>query len=139
MIEKPTEIFDIVHLTKEFLQALETRVSFEDIKRFYHPDVVQTEYPNGLAKNTITRNLAELEDAALRGQKVLQKETYEIVQAHQAGNTVILEVIWTGILAMQVGKLPAGGKMKAFFAQVYEYKEGKIYRQRNYDCFEPFS
>ena len=29
-------------------------------------------------------------------------------------------------------------EMTAHFAQIFECKDGKIYRQRNYDCFEPF-
>lgn len=139
MIEKPVEIFNILEITKEFIKALEARESFEDLKRFYHADVIQTEYPNGLAKNTIVRRLRDLEDAAARGRKVLQKETYEIVKEYVAGNTVIIEAVWRGILAMPVGKIPVGGEMKAYFAQVYEFKDGKIHRQRNYDCFESFT
>jgi len=138
MIEKPVEIFNILEITREFIKALEARESFEDLKRFYHVDVMQTEYPNGLAKNTIVRRLQDLEDASQRGRKVLQKESYEIVKEYVAGNTVIIEAVWRGVLAMPVGKIPAGGEMKAYFAQVYEFKDGKIYRQRNYDCFESF-
>jgi hypothetical protein len=52
---------------------------------------------------------------------------------------VIIEAIWTGTLAIPLGNIPIGGQMKAWFAQFYEFKDGKIIKQRNYDCFEPFN
>jgi ketosteroid isomerase-like protein len=35
-------------------------------------------------------------------------------------------------------QLCAGGAMKARFAVSLEFQDGKIVRQRNYDCFEPW-
>jgi hypothetical protein len=46
--------------------------------------------------------------------------------------------MWTGTLALPIGQIPIGGHMKANFARFYEFENGKIRRQRNYDCFEPF-
>jgi hypothetical protein len=54
------------------------------------------------------------------------------------GNEVIIEAIWTGVLSIPVGKLAVGSEMKAYFAQFFEFKNGKITKQRNYDCFENF-
>jgi ketosteroid isomerase-like protein len=51
---------------------------------------------------------------------------------------VVLEVRWTGTLAAPVSSIPAGGDMRARFAVFIELRDGKIVRQRNYDCFEPF-
>ena len=69
----------------------------------------------------------------------MSKEEYDIIHAYKDGNVVIIEAVWTGTLAIAIGKLSAGEKMKAYFAQFFEFKEGKIFRQRNYDCFEPFN
>jgi ketosteroid isomerase-like protein len=126
---------DLEKTTLSFLKALETRA---DIKPFYHPDIVQTEFPNGIVKSTVNRNLTDISDSFAKGQKVLQKESYEVKQIHSFNNTVVLEAIWRGTLAIPLGKIPVGGVMTAYFCQVYEFKDGKIYRQRNYDCFEPF-
>jgi hypothetical protein len=52
------------------------------------------------------------------------------------GNRVALEVEWIGTLAVPLGSIPAGGQTKAFLAVFMEFREGKIVRQRNYDCFE---
>ncbi|WP_158500563.1 nuclear transport factor 2-like protein [Spirosoma radiotolerans] len=51
---------------------------------------------------------------------------------------VIVEVIWRGVLAIPIGQIPAGGEMKTTFAQFFDYADGKIIRQRNYDCFDTF-
>jgi ketosteroid isomerase-like protein len=47
-------------------------------------------------------------------------------------------VLWVGTLAVSLGAIPAGGEMRAHFAVFLEFRDGRIHRQRNYDCFEPF-
>ena len=123
----------------EFLRMLEERNSPEELEAFYHPDVQQIEYPNAILKRTAIRSLGELKDGAERGGKLLEKEEYEIKNLHSYADTVILEAVWKGTVAVQMGNVPAGGQLKAYFAQFFEFKHGKIYRQRNYDCFEPFN
>ena len=129
---------DLIQTVRDFVQALENRGSSSDFSKFYHPEIVQIEYPNTLTKNVTTRMLKDLQAAASRGKQVLQKERIDIVNSYGSGNTVIIEAIYTGTLAIKIGKLKPGDEMKAYFAQFYEFKDGKIYRQRNYDCFEPF-
>ena len=127
-----------LEIVERFLKTLETGGTGDTLSTFYDPDVVQIEYPNTLTKNGATRNLDDLKIASERGKQVLTKQTYEIVRSYVSGDTVIIEAIWRGILAIPVGSVPAGGEMKAYFAQFFEIKGGKIVRQRNYDCFEPF-
>jgi ketosteroid isomerase-like protein len=122
-----------------FLQAIESGASGDELDAFYDPEVEQTEYPNAITKQVTKRTLAHLKAGSLMGKKILSSQKFEVVRGHVAGNTVILEVIWTAVAAMQLGAVPAGGTMKAYFAQFFEYRDGKMLRQRNYDCFEPFS
>lgn len=126
-------------LAAEFIKTLQSRNSAEEIIRFYHKDIEQVEYPNAVTKNKAIRNLEDLKQAAERGKKVMQKEEYEIIKSYTFEQTVIIEALWTGTLAIPIGNIPAGGQMKAYFAQFYEFMDGKIIRQRNYDCFEPFN
>lgn len=130
---------DLNQIAQEFIKTLQNRNSAEEILQFYHQDIEQIEFPNTLIKNKAVRNLEELKLGAERGKKVMQKEEYEIIRSYTFDNTVIIEALWTGTLAIPIGNIPAGGQMKANFAQFYEFKDGKIIRQRNYDCFEPFS
>jgi ketosteroid isomerase-like protein len=123
---------------KEYLAAIEAGATGASLAVFFTPDVMQEEFPNRLVPGGARRDLAALLDAAERGQKVLRAQRYEILSALERGDTVALEVQWTGALAVPVGSLAAGGEMRARFAVFFELRDGKIARQRNYDCFEPF-
>ena len=68
----------------------------------------------------------------------MSSQRYEVVNAVAGGDTVVLEVRWSGTLAISFGTIPAGGEMRARFALVLEFRDGRISRQRNYDCFDPW-
>lgn len=125
-------------LVLDFLRMLEKQESADEFLNFYHPDIEKTEFPNAITKNTTVRTLQDLKDAFGKGSKLLTKQEYEVKNLVSAGDTVVLECIWRGTLAIPLGSIPAGGQMTAHFAQIFEFKDGRIYRQRNYDCFEPF-
>ena len=44
----------------------------------------------------------------------------------------MLETIWSAKLAVGFGKLAPGDKIRAHFAQVFEFRDGLIVRIRNY-------
>lgn len=125
-------------IVTEFLKALSDGKSGDELKQFYDEEVVQTEYPNLLTGKTIARNLVEILEASVRGKQVITSQNYEITKSYAVDDNVIIEAIWTGVLAIPLGKLVAGDEMKAYFSQIYEFKNGKIIKQRNYDCFEKF-
>ena len=121
-----------------FLKMMEERKSSDELNQFYHPETEQVEYPNAVTKNTAFRKLQDLKDGSDRGRKIMTKEEYEVKKLYTVGDTVILEAVWKATIAIPIGTIPAGGQMVAYFAQFFDFKDGKIYRQRNYDCFEPF-
>ena len=129
---------DIKTIATQFIRTLEHRKSSDEILQFYHPDIKQIEFPNTVTKNRTVRTLSDLKEAAEKGKKLMLKEDYEVLNSWTFENTVIIEAIWTGTLAIPYGNLPGGGQMKAYFAQFYEFRDGKIFKQRNYDCFDPF-
>jgi hypothetical protein len=142
------QLFQIMMLTNltenekivaRFLKTMEDRRSSMELEKFYHPEIEQCEYPNAIVKNIVVRKLDDLKAGSERGLKIMSKEEYEIRNLFSSGDVVILEAVWKGTLAIPVGNIPAGGVMTAYFAQFFEFKDGKIYRQRNYDCFEPFN
>jgi ketosteroid isomerase-like protein len=105
---------------------------------FFADDVVQEEFPNRLLPNGAVRDLAALREAALRGGEVMAGQRYEVLNAVAEGDRVAVEVRWTGTLAVPVGGIPAGGQMRARFAVFLTFRDGKIVRQHNYDCFDPW-
>lgn len=125
-------------IVNEFLKAISDGQSGDELKRFYDEDAIQIEFPNLLTGKIIERNLDAILEASLRGKQVISSQNYEIIKSYAVDDNVIIEAIWTGVLAIPVGNLAAGDEMKAYFAQIFEFKNGKILNQRNYDCFESF-
>ena len=124
----------LIERAKAFVQAVEAPCA--EIEPFYASDVGQEEFPNRLLPKGTVRNLEALREASAKGRKVIKAQTIEIVNAVSSGQCVVLEAIWTGTLAVGFGTLKPGDQLRARFAPVFEFKDGLIWRQRNYDCFE---
>lgn len=127
---------DLLALTRRYLDAIEAHDG--SAIDFYAPDAVQVELPNRLVPAGATRDLDAIREASRRGRQVMRSERYEIRNAVASGDRVALEILWTGVPAVPVGAIPAGGEMRAHFAVFIEWRDGRIVRQHNYDCFEPF-
>ena len=120
---------------KAYLAAIQTR---GDVVSHFCPDVEQHELPNQLLKHGATRDLAALLESGEKGKRAVVSENYEIVSAVEQGDRLALEAIWTGILAVPLGSIPAGGTMRAHLAMFFTFRDDRIARLHNYDCFEPF-
>ena len=123
---------------KRYLKAIEDGVPFEEVAAFFTEDVVQEEFPNRLMPNGARRELGDMREGAARGRQVMSAQRYEILRAVSEGDSVALEVQWTGTLAVPYGSIPVGGEMRARFGVFLDFRDGRICRQRNYDCFDPW-
>jgi|RhiMetdeSRZDD1v2_1073273.scaffolds.fasta_scaffold00531_30 ketosteroid isomerase-like protein len=128
---------DLLRLAREYLDSIGREDELGGL-RFFADDVVQIEFPNRLLPNGATRDLAALRDAAERGRKVMSAQRFEVVNAIASGDQVAVEALWTGTLAVPFGSIPVGGQMRARFAIFLTYRDGRIVRQHNYDCFDPW-
>jgi len=131
----PTEQANL-ETARRYLKAIEEQAGGG--LSFFTEDVVQEEFPNRFVPNGARRGLKELKEAAERGKKAVSAQRYDVLNAIASGDTVALEVQWTGTLAVPLGLLPVGGEMRARFAVFLQFRDGKIAAQRNYDCFEPW-
>lgn len=127
-----------VATARRYLKAIEGDAGHEALAEIFAPDIVQYEFPNRFVPNGARRDLAQLREAGERGRQAISAQRYEILNVVASGDTVVLEVNWTGTLKVPVGSLPAGGQMRARFAVFLDFRDGRIVEQRNYDCFEPF-
>ena len=128
---------DLLRLAREYLQSLGTTDELGGL-RFFADDVIQVEFPNRLMPNGATRDLAALREGAERGRKVMTAQRFEVLNAIASGDQVAVEALWTGTLAVPMGSIPVGGQMRARFAIFLTYRDGKIVRQHNDDCFDPW-
>jgi ketosteroid isomerase-like protein len=127
-----------VQFVREYLGAVEGGATGDTLARFYTEDAVQIELPNRLNPNGGRSDIANLLTRAESARSLLKSQRYEVHTILAEGDTVAVEASWTGLLAMSVGSLKAGESMKAHFAMFFEMRDGRIHRQRNYDCFEPW-
>ncbi|MEZ4365247.1 MAG: nuclear transport factor 2 family protein [Kofleriaceae bacterium] len=118
------------------LQAIEAGATGEALGRFYADDVVQEELPNKLNPAGARRDKAGILAAAEAGKQAVTGQRFEVVGALADGDRVALEVVWTATLRVAVAGHAAGSVMRARLAIFAEVSGGKIYAQRNYDCFE---
>lgn len=129
---------ELLEITRQYLAALEQMATGDALARFFSPDVVQEEFPNRLVPQGARRDLAALLEGAARGKQLMAAQRYELLSTMVEGERVAIEVQWSGTLAVPVGTLAAGDQMRARFAVFLEFRDGKILRQRNYDCFDPW-
>ena len=74
-----------------------------------------------------------------RGKAILREERYEVLEAVAAGETVAMQVRWTGVLAVPVAALQPGDSMICESGIFLRFSGGRVVEQHNYDCFEDFT
>lgn len=121
-----------------YLQALAEGECGSPLARFFTEDARQIEMPNRLNPGGRESDLATMLQRSEQGRGFLLRQSFEILSGLESGERVAVEARWSGVLAVPVGTLAAGAEIKAHLAMFFELRDGRIHRQRNYDCFEPF-
>lgn len=122
---------------ERYLKSIEDG-DFSYIAGVFSPDAVIEQLPNRIYPNGIKSGVARMAEAFEKGRKLLSRQTYEIKNFVADGDKLSIEVLWTGTLAMPLSSLAAGSQMRAYSAMFFQFNDGKIVSQRNYDCFEPW-
>lgn len=126
-------------LIRNYLNLLESFVDEPDAyAKVFHPEFRQTELPNLLNRNGQESDLTSLFARMKAGKGLLSKQTYEVLGMVEEKDRLVTEALWTGTVAADLGPFKKGQELKAHFCMVFEFRDGLLYRQRNYDCFEPF-
>jgi ketosteroid isomerase-like protein len=122
---------------RRYLGTLESG-SFEAISNLFTAEMTIEQMPNRVYPQGVQSRMRQMAEAFAKGRKLFAHQTYEIKSAVATVDAVAVEVFWTGTLAASFGGLSQGAQMCAHSAMFFEFKNGKIASQRNYDCFEPF-
>ena len=128
---------DPIDTIRRYLKAIEGG-TFADIESLFTPEVVVEQLPNRIYPQGLRANRTHLSEAFERGRKLLLSQTYEVKHTVVGESTAAVEVLWTGTLAMGFGTLAAGSQMRCYSAMFFQFQDGKISSQHNYDCFEPW-
>lgn len=103
-----------------------------------HNDYQQWELPNQLNKLGQKSDIADSEKRMNIAKSILTSQHYEITSMIEQNFKVVLEAVWNGTMAIDAGHLKSGQKLTAYFCMIFDFKDGKIHRIKNYDCFELF-
>lgn len=127
-----------VKLVRDYLALLgDPGTTPEALSVLLHPEIEQTEFPNRLVPNGAVRNRQQMLDSFARGKVVTKAQDFAITTIYEDGDTVVAEFDWWAELTVPVGKLAAGERMTGKFITVVEFRDELVWRQRNYDCFDP--
>jgi ketosteroid isomerase-like protein len=111
----------------DYLRAIESH-DLDRVASLLHDDVQVVEHPNKLNPNGATYDRAALRAAGERGKAVMASERYEVRALTCEGDRVVAQIAWTGTLN-------DGRSMRAEICSVVEVRDGRIWRQEQYDCF----
>ena len=117
-----------------YLRAIEAHDT-ETVTGYLHPDIELTEHPNRIVPAGQRADLAGIRALGERGRKLMASERYEIRQMIVEGDRAAVQLAWSGTLAVAAGPLPAGHVMRAHICSIIEVRDGKVWRQEQYDCY----
>lgn len=117
-----------------YLRAIEAH-DLEAVAGYLHPEVENLEHPNKLLPAGRRYDRAAMRAAGERGAAAMASERYEVRQLIVEGERAAVQIAWRGTLAVAVGPLPAGHVMQAQICSIIELRDGKVWRQEQYDCF----
>jgi ketosteroid isomerase-like protein len=118
-----------------YLQAVEAQ-NVDEANRLMHPDIENLEHPNKMLPAGKRYDLAAMRAAGERGRAIMASQRFEIRSMIVEGDRAAVQIAWSGTLAVAAGPLPAGHVMRAQVCSIIELKDGKVWRQEQYDCFE---
>lgn len=134
----PTEEARNIAVVRGYYAAIAHGATGLDWDRWFAPDVVQDEFPNQLLPAGTRRDLRAMQEAAQRGQAIIDHQEFEVIEMLASGDKVVVEAEWRGRIGQAAGPFKAGARLRTRFAQVLELRDGKIVALRNYDCFYPW-
>lgn len=118
-----------------FVRAVEA-MDGRKMEGFFVPDVEQIEMPNAFKPAGQTRDLSALKADIEKSKGIIEQQKYNILHTVAYGDIVVLEMLWHGTVVTDLPPLQAGQKLRAQCVAVFEFREGKVIKLRNYDCFD---
>lgn len=113
----------------DYLRAIEAH-ELDRVAAMLHDEVVVTEHPNKLNPSGASYDKAAIRAAGERGAKAMASERYDVRALTVEGDRAVAQVYWTGTLH-------DGRSIHAHICSAIELRDGRIWRQEQYDCFEP--
>ena len=102
-----------------------------------HDDVVFVEHPNQVSPQGSRRDRSALLASFEAGRRLMAEQRLDDLEVLPAGDYVVARAAWSGTLAVDAAPLRAGSTLRARLAMFFIVRDGRVFRQENYDCYEP--
>ena len=110
----------------------------DDIRHLFTDDAMTITHPNLLEPRGGTRRLEDMLAGSTAGASLLASQTFEVHQAVESGDKVVLRLTWTGVVREAAGPFAKGQTLRAHIVQFARTWEGRLAQIETYDCYEPF-
>lgn len=134
-MKEAQNVSSAVDLARAFVETVQVG---GDIRGLVTDDVEEEELPNRIFASGARRDLAAMRAGVEKGKTIFAEQRYRVFRAFGDTTQAVLEIEWTGVLAIPLGSLAKGATMRAACAFFFDVREGKIARVRHYDAFDPF-
>lgn len=118
-------------------RALEAGQSGDQLRRYFTADAVTVEHPNLIKPTGARIALEQMLQASEAGAGLLSSQKYDVRSMVRAGDTTVVRLTWTGVIARDTGSFKAGDRLVAHIAQFVETRDGLISTIETFDCYEP--
>jgi ketosteroid isomerase-like protein len=115
--------------TRDIVLGYLRAIEHNEQERFLHADAEVIEHPNRLNPAGVRYDRPALLAAAARGAAVMASQRYEVRGMIVDGDRAAVQIVWTGTLR-------DGRTMSAQLCSIIELRDGLVWRQEQYDCFE---
>lgn len=119
--------------------AIEAGATGGALRRFWHPDAEQVEYPSAMRPSGHRRGLDELIAGSEVGLTMIRDQRFDVHTVIERGDDVAVQLTWTATTATDLGAIAAGTELVSHVAAFYVFRDGLVLRQSSYDCYEPFA
>jgi ketosteroid isomerase-like protein len=133
------KVSDQQALAIELIQALESGVHGDELRRFFHDDAEQIEYPSLVDPRVGRRGLDGMIAASELGAGILAFQRYDVGRWIESEDTVVCQAEWHAELAKDAGTLRRGQRLHTYSVLIFTFRDDKIIRQEAYDCYDPFA
>jgi SnoaL-like domain len=126
-------------LVIELMQSLESGLHGDELRRFFHGDAEQIEYPSLIDPRVGRRGLDGIITASELGAGMLAFQRYDVSRWIESEDTLVCQAEWHAELAKDAGTLRQGQRLHTYSILIFTFRDDKIIRQEAYDCYDPFA
>lgn len=121
-----------IGIVQTFLERLRCEPG-DSIADLIHPDFQQIDLPSPTSPNNTRRNAAQLLADWRASSAWLQWQNIHVVSLIEVGNRVVARIKWEGMTPSGIDGRRRGTLLTSDLGIVFDFLDGKIISQRNYD------